>query len=75
MRYLIDLFGIVLMGDGLAKLLSPRSHNRFYQFSGAPDWYNQFLQGLADHPGRNAVLAILLIATGGLISSRMERLT
>lgn len=73
MRYLIDLLAISIMGDGLAKMLSGKNHNRFYQFKRAPKRYNQALETLVQKPALNLGVGLGMVILGGLLSRRMER--
>lgn len=72
MKYALDLLAILLMGDGLSKLVSPKAHNRFYQHPKAPKPYNRFLQYLYQRPPKSILLSIGMIATGALLSRYIE---
>lgn len=73
MRHFLDLVAILLMGDGLAKLLSPVNHSRFYQAPWAPEPYNRFLQRQVESPSSAVFLGLGMIIGGAVISRWAEK--
>jgi hypothetical protein len=72
MKYLWDFIAILLMGDGLAKILSPMAHNRFYQFPWAPRAYNELLERQTTTPWPGIVLGVLMMIVGANLSRHVE---
>jgi hypothetical protein len=73
MRYLIDIFAIFLMGDGLSKLISPVEHNRFYNVSWAPRPYHRFLEKQQEQPLLAVLIGLGIVLGGALLSGWVER--
>ncbi len=61
------------MGDGLAKLLSPRAHNRFYQFPAAPQAYKRLLERQNNHPFIPIAIGVGMLLLGAGLSTWVER--
>lgn len=73
MKYVIDIVAILLMGDGLAKILSPKEHGRFYYAEWAPWLYKRLLNYQMARPTRGVVLGLGMLAAGALMSRWAEK--
>jgi hypothetical protein len=74
MKYLLDLFFLLMIGKGVAKVVSPVRHNRFYQPLLPLKRYRTLLGALAENPGYSRLLGVGMVLVGVWMSRYLERM-
>lgn len=69
-RRLLELLGLMMIGDGVVSLMQPRRHCLLWKVG--PDSCRQMMDTLADHPRFTRSLGLLETVAGMWIASQQE---
>ncbi len=73
-RRLIDILGVVLMGDAVVNVMGGKKHVRLWRSRGGEkSLYNRASEYLGNHPLAYGLVAAAEFALGALLTRRAER--